>query len=112
VDLLIRHKSDRWDERSSTHRGILAFILFMCEMISPKECFLQMIETSVGWDVFLCNLLFLSYFSWAFLFSEDVLRLIEACPRDGIRFPWSRMSTITIMSFLSYRDAVQLHDSY
>jgi hypothetical protein len=82
----------------------------MCEMISPKECFLQMIETSVGWDVFLCNLLFLSYFSWAFLFSEDVLRCIEACPRDGIRFPWSRMSTITIMSFLSYRDAVQLHD--
>ena len=84
----------------------------MCEMISPKECFLQMIETSVGWHVLLCNLLFLSYFSRAFLFSEDVLRLIEACPREGMRFPWSRLSTITIMSFLSYRDAVQLHDSH
>ena len=86
----------------------------MCEMISPKECFLQMIETSVGWPVLLCNLLFLSYLSRAFLFSEDVLRLIEACPREqGMCCPWSsRLSTVTIMSFLSYRDAVQLHDSH
>lgn len=29
---------------------------------------------------------------------------------DGIPFPLPRLSTMTIMSFLSYRDAVQLHE--
>ena len=69
-------------------------------MISPKESFLQTTETSVGWDGFVGNLLFLSYFLSALLFFGDLQRSIEA-----------RMSMITIMSFLSYRDAVQLHDS-
>lgn len=68
----------------------------------------MMIETSVGWDVFLCNLLFLSCFSRA-RFVDDVPRLIEARPRDAKTLACSRMSTITMMSFLSYRDAVQLH---
>jgi hypothetical protein len=70
-----------------------------------------MIETSVGWDGFVGNLLFLSYFLSALLFFGDLQRSIEACSRDGMCFPWPRMSMITIMSFLSYRDAVQLNDS-
>jgi hypothetical protein len=70
-----------------------------------------MIETSVGWGGFVGNLLFLSYFLSAFLFFGDLQRSIEACSRDGTCFPWPRMSMITIMSFLSYRDAVQLNDS-
>lgn len=74
-------------------------------MISLKEC-LHMIEMRlVDGLVFLCNFMFLFYDS------EDLLQVVEACSRGGIPFPWQRTSTITIMSFRSYRDAIQLHDS-
>ncbi|QRC98631.1 hypothetical protein JI435_412380, partial [Parastagonospora nodorum SN15] len=89
--------------------------IFMCEMVSSKECFLQMIETrvrcSVGWMLFASNL-FLFPFASAFLCLEGGLRYITACMRDGMISSWPRMSTITIMSFLSYRDAIQLHGSH
>jgi hypothetical protein len=85
----------------------------MCEMVSSKDCFTQMIETcgrcSLGWMFLTSCFLFLC--SSASLCLEDSLRYITTCMRGGMILLWPRMSTITIMSFLSYRDAVQLHDS-
>jgi len=45
---------------------------------------------------------------------EDLLHVVNACSRGGIcsTVPMPRMSMITIGSFLSYRDAIQLHASY
>ncbi|KAF1840554.1 uncharacterized protein K460DRAFT_210675 [Cucurbitaria berberidis CBS 394.84] len=83
----------------------------MCKMISSKDVHGIWIEMNGGCLVdglfLLYNLLFLSYYS-----TDVLLRLVEACSRVGISFPWPRMSMITIMSFLSYRDAIQLHVSY
>jgi hypothetical protein len=73
-----------------------------------------MIETcgGVGWMFLTSNLDFLFLFVSAFLCLEVRLRYITACMRDGMISLWPRMSMITIMSFLSYRDAIQLHDSH
>jgi hypothetical protein len=69
-----------------------------------------MIDMSGGCAVdglfLICNLMFLSFVY------EDLLLVVDACSRSGISFPWPRMCMITIMSFLSYRDAIQLHDIY
>lgn len=79
----------------------------MCEMISLKEC-LHMIDTRCladGW-VFFCNFMLLSYVL------EELLQVVDACLRGGIcsNPPWLRMRMITIGSFLSYRDAIQLYE--
>lgn len=60
-----------------------------------------------GW-VFFCNFMLFSYVL------EDLLHVVNACSRGGIcsTVPMPRMSMITIGSFLSYRDAIQLHASY
>jgi hypothetical protein len=60
-----------------------------------------------GWVLF-CNFMLLSYVF------EDLLLNVDACSRGGIcnTFSWPRMLMITIGSFLSYRDAIQLHDSH
>lgn len=81
----------------------------MCEMISLKEC-LHMIDSRClvdGW-VFFCNFMLLSYVT------EDLLQVVGACLRSGIcsNVAWPRMRIITIGSFLSYRDAIQLYESY
>ena len=80
----------------------------MCEMISLKEC-LHMIDTRClvdGW-VFFCNFMLLSYVL------EELLQVVDVCIRGGIcsNLPWLRMRMITIGSFLSYRDAIQLYES-
>jgi hypothetical protein len=80
----------------------------MCEMISLKEC-LHMIDLRClvdGWVLF-CNFMLLSYVL------EDLLHVVNECSRGGICItsPWPRMS-IVIGSFFSYRDAIQLHESY
>jgi len=79
----------------------------MCEMISLKEC-LHMIEMRCFADglFFFCNFMFL------FHDLKDLPRVVKACSWGRVSLPWPRMSTITIMSFLSYRDAIQLHDSH
>jgi hypothetical protein len=95
---------------TSRHLGVCPF--FTYEMLS-KECFLRMIEMSggcsVGWWFSFVSLLFLFYDSWAFPCLQDLLRCIMVFVMISL---WPRMSMITIMSFLSYRDAIQLHDSH
>jgi hypothetical protein len=73
-----------------------------------------MIETcgGAGWMFLTSYLDFLFLFASAFLCLEGGLRNITACMRGSMISLWPRMSTITIMSFLSYRDAIQLHDSH
>jgi hypothetical protein len=60
-----------------------------------------------GWVLF-CNFMLLSYVL------EDLLHVVTECSRGGICIasPWPRMSMIAIGSFFSYRDAIQLHESY
>lgn len=79
----------------------------MCEMISLKEC-PHMIEMRCLVD----GLFFFSNLMFLFFDLEDLLQVVTTCSSSGIPFPWLRTSMITIMSFLSYRDAIQLHATY
>ena len=54
-----------------------------------------------GW-VICCNFMLLSYVF------EDLLQVVDACLRVMVE----RMLMIMTGSFLSYRDAIQLHENY